>query len=58
MSDAAHIHPYPTREDAYFHVLEAFMRTSAGYLDVEHRLPETGVPRQWHEHATPAATLR
>jgi uncharacterized membrane protein YgcG len=57
MSDAAQIHPYPTREDAYFQALEAFIRTSAGYLDIDQRLPEKGVPRQWHERATPFETL-
>jgi hypothetical protein len=58
MYDAAQNHPHPTREDAYFEALEAFIRTSAGYLDVDHRLPQKGVTRHWYETATPVATLR
>jgi len=53
MYDAAQNHTHSPREDAYFEVLEAFIRTSAGYLDVGLRLPEKGVPRHRHETATP-----
>jgi len=58
MSDAARNNPLPTREDAYFHALEAFIRTSAGYLEIDRRLPETGMPSQRHECSTPVAALR
>ena len=58
MSDTARNHPHPTREDAYFQAHEAFIRTSAGYLDIDQRLPENGMPRPWHERAMPAASLR
>jgi hypothetical protein len=58
MSDAARNNPLPTREVAYFQVLEAFIRTSAGYLDIDERLPAEGMPRQRHERSTPVAALR
>lgn len=58
MSDAAQKTPQHTREDRYFEVLEAFIRTSAGYLDVDARMPGQGVTRQWDERATPVKTLR
>jgi hypothetical protein len=58
MSDAAQKTPHPVREDLYFAALEAFIRTSAGYLDVAQRLPEKGVPRQWYEPVTPVGALR
>jgi len=35
MSDAAENYPNQTREDRYFEVLEDFLRTSAGYFDVD-----------------------
>jgi len=35
MSDAAEKDSNQTREDRYFEVLEDFLRTSAGYFDVD-----------------------
>ena len=58
MSDAARNNPLPTRDDAYFHALEAFIMTSAGYLDIDQRLPESGMPLQRHEPSMPVSTLR
>ena len=53
MHDAAQDHTHSPREDAHFEVLEAFIRTSAGYLGIGRRLSEKGVPRHRHETATP-----
>ena len=39
MPDAAQNHPHPSREDRFFEVLDAFLRTSAGYLDVVVPMP-------------------
>ena len=58
MSDAALKASQLVREDLYFAALEAFIRTSAGYLDVAEGLPEKGVPRQWYEPVTPVVALR
>ena len=35
MSDTVSNYPHMTREDMYFEALEAFIRTSADYLDVD-----------------------
>ena len=58
MSDAAQKTPQLVREDLYFAALEAFIRTSAGYLDVDKGLPERGVPRQWYERVKPVEASR
>jgi hypothetical protein len=52
MSDATQKTPQLVREDLYFEALEAFIRTSAGYLDVGKGLHERGVTRQWYERVT------
>jgi hypothetical protein len=58
MSDAAQNQPHATREDANFEALEAFIRTSAGYLGVDEPLPGQRGARQSHERATHAGCLR
>lgn len=39
MSDAVMNYPHMSREEEYFEALEAFLRTSAGYLDVAQGMP-------------------
>jgi hypothetical protein len=58
MSDAAQKTPQPAREDRYFETLAAFINTSAGYLDIDARMPGQGVTRQCHARVTPVETLR
>lgn len=45
MADAAADFPHRTREDRYFEVLAAFLRTSAGYFDVAVPMPCQGMSR-------------
>jgi hypothetical protein len=54
MSDAAQKTPQKVREDLYFEALEEFLRTSAGYTEIDGRLTGRGVPRQWHARTSPA----
>lgn len=51
MSDAALNFPHLSREDPYLDALEAFLRTSAGYLDVEAPAPGRGFSGDCCEHA-------
>ena len=58
MSDAALKTPQLVHEDRYFEALEAFLRTSADYLEVYAQMPGQGVTRLWYERAAPVETLR
>jgi hypothetical protein len=58
MSDAALNSPQLTREDRYFKALEEFLRTSAGYLDVDVRMPGQGISRNRHERTVHSDELR
>jgi hypothetical protein len=51
MSDTAQNPPQRVREDLYFEVLEEFLRTSAGHLEVDPQMPARDVPRQWYARA-------
>ena len=58
MSDAARKTPQPVREDLYFAALEAFIRTSAGYLDVDKQVPGQGISRDHCQHMVLGGELR
>jgi len=51
MFNSAQHYPPLTREDKYFETLEAFLRTSAGYLDVDPGMPCQGSLRGSCERA-------
>ena len=57
MSDAAQKPPQRVREDLYFEALEEFLRTSAGYLEIDGQLSGRRVPRQWYTRASPVEML-
>jgi hypothetical protein len=49
MHEATQLSGYLTREDQYFNALEAFLRTSAVYLDVEGQLPWEEISEVHHD---------
>jgi hypothetical protein len=58
MTTAALNSPQLTCEDRYFKVLEEFLRTSAGYLDIDVRTPGQGISRYCHERTVHIDELR
>jgi len=58
MSETAVNHPHQTREDRYFEALEDFLRTSAGYFEIDEVMPGQGMPRDRCDHTVRGDALR
>jgi len=58
MADAAADFPRGTREDRYFEVLAAFLRTSAGYFDVDEPMPGQAMSQDRNDRAVRFDALR
>jgi hypothetical protein len=52
MQHAAQMSRHLTREDQYFDALEAFLKTSAVYLDVEDPLPWEEISELRHDRVS------
>jgi hypothetical protein len=52
MQHAAQMSRHLTREDQYFDALEAFLKTSAVYLDVEDPLPWEEISELHHDRVS------
>ena len=52
MQEAAQRSGYLSREDQYFDALEAFLKTSAVYLDVEEPLPWEEISELHHDRVS------